>query len=178
MLIFVSGNPESGKNEILNMVLQGYKKMLPKFRYVKFDDIIPKPPKMERDIDNIKKFCKNFYSKLEKILIRELKKGSNLIINGYFTIKTEQGYIPILPDNFFESFKPDVLILIEVLPSRPETYMMETEHMDWLQQEINRDYVSFYSAKSGAMVKVIKVKLGNIGGAIRETAGVIRFALK
>ncbi len=176
--IFVTGNPESGKDEILDMVLRGYKKMLPRFRYIKFDELMPKLPKMERDIDKIKKFCKNFYSKLERKLVQELKKDGNLIVNGYFTIKTEHGYIPILPNAFFETFKPDVIILVEVLPSRPETYMMETEHMDWLRQEINRDYASLYSAKSGAMVKVVKVKLGSIGGALRETSDVIRFALK
>lgn len=176
--IFVAGNPESGKDEILDMVLRGYKKVLPEFRYIKFDELMPKPPKMERDIDNIRKFCRNFYDKLEKKLTRELKKKGNLIVNGYFTIKTEHGYIPILSDGFFEAFKPDVLVLVEVLPSRPETYMMETEHMDWLRQEINRDYASLYSAKSGAIIKVVRVKLGNIGGAIRETADIIRFALK
>jgi adenylate kinase len=176
--IFVAGSQESGKDEIMDMILGGYKKMLPAFRYIKFDSIMTKPPAMERDMSRIKAFCRNFRTKLEKALVQELKKGGNLIVNGFFTIKTEQGYVPLLPDDFFEAFRPDLLILIEVLPSRPETYMMQTEHMDWLQQEINRDYMSLYSAKSGAMLKVVNVRLGNIKGALKETADVIRFAMK
>lgn len=185
--IFVTGIEESGKEVILDMVLQSSKKLLPKFRYIKFSEFGVKDIKdtLSSDINKIKKMRNNLNKKLEKIVNEELKKAkSNIIINGYFTLKTQRGYLPAVSAGFFKLLNPDVLINIEFDTNVDKIHIKHVVknigNINTIReyQEINRKYAILYSALTGAPVETIKVKYGNVKKALRETGDIIRVYLK
>ena len=197
-LILIAGVEDSGKDTILEMVLQGSKKKLPKFDYVKFDDLVFKKPRsvssrfghralaesieFSENIDQIIKARQDIYTKLEKKVKVNLKAKKFVVVNGYFTMKTLRGYVPIISEQFFKTFKPEMIILMEADASARNRSMLK-RGLDYieatrLQQEINRNYASLYASSTDAVLRIIKVRHGDIKTAITQLRDTLSFAMK
>ncbi len=158
--VFVFGDRDSEKNEILSIVLKNYRNIA----VIDFEDIFVKTlaslGKNEinlqtalRDIDNAKKF-KTLFVKILKEEIKTLPKNKNIIVSGYFTIHTAYGDVILLSEDFFKKHAPDAVI------------WMESENEK--KTPPSREYAVVFSVISGSVLKIIKIKPGNYREAIRE----------
>lgn len=174
--ILVTGIEESGKDTILDLVLKGSKKMLPKFRYLKFGKILKMAGTAE---------MKNLQNNLIEKIKRSIRKDYNTIINGDFTVKTSHGFLPLITKDFFMTVNPDVSILLEFETNLKDIYLRhEIKHLDVdlesirEQQFINKHHAIACSHATGALLKIIRVEHGNVKKAIREVSETIKFSLK
>jgi adenylate kinase len=171
--VFVTGIPESGKDELLELVLKGSKRILPPFKCIKFEDILNfKQLGGKKSIGEMEKVRARFYQELEKQVGEAIKRNYNIILSGCFTIMTENGYVPVVSKEFFDIFRPDVIVMVEAYP---KVQRLDYEYAS--QQDINRGYASHYSSISGALLKTIKVQQGEIKETIKELMSIIKFAL-
>lgn len=170
--VFVTGIPESGKDDILELVLKGSKRILPAFRYIEFDKLLNVKGLGRKGIEQMNKTRSKFYKELEGLVAEAMKRNCNIILNGYFTLMTENGYIPVVSREFFDVFRPDLIVVMEAYP---RMHKIDYEYSS--QQDINRSYASHYSSISGAMLKTIKIQQGEVKKAIKELVDAVKFTL-
>ena len=105
-MVFVTGIPESGRDEIVEMVLTGSKKNLPEFDHFRFDDIASYEVDSSSGMVDLWSFSdrigrmhsiqRDFNTRLRKKMDNLKLKGNHIIANGYFTFSTPGGYLPLL----------------------------------------------------------------------------------
>jgi adenylate kinase len=160
-IVFVAGLKESGYGTVIDMVLEGSRNKLGRHLRLGFEERELKKMRLMLPEDT-KKSVAGLYKDIEKQASAGLKSGSNVIIEGPLTLKTEDGYLPLIPKRFFESFRPDVFILFES--------QERSTGIDMLQQEINRSYAAMYASLAGSLLRVISIKKGGVKDALRSTA--------
>jgi adenylate kinase len=165
-IIFVSGMDETGSSSILEMVLEGSRKRLSKHIRLGFE-------RRELDklkgmiVDDSKKVLSSLFKKIESQASAALKSGISVVVEGPLTLKTEDGYLPLVPKGFFRSFSPDAFILFE----SPNTG--KNSKIDFIQQEVNRSYAAMYASLGGSALKIIPVGRGGVKNALKECTQVI-----
>lgn len=175
MIILVTGLDDSGRDEIAEMVLQSYKNMLPANTLLKAADIMP-DFSSERSLGRLSKMRGNALGKLEKAVVSSLKKGANIVMAAGLTAKTAHGYMPVITEDLADTIKPDVIIFMEILPRRVEAYM-EHEHIEWAHQRFERQMATVFSMRTGAPLKIIKVRSGRVKDALKDVADAFRAAM-
>lgn len=176
MIVLVTGLDDSGRDEIIEMVLQGYKNMLPANTLIKASDFIPDVGS-ERSLAKLSKMRDNSLNKLEKTVVSSLKMGANIVLAAGLSIKTVHGLMPVITEDIVETIKPDIIVFMEILPHRVEAYM-EHEHVDWTHQRFERQMASLFSMNAGAPLKIIKVRPGRVKDALKEAADTLRAAME
>ena len=176
MIVLVAGLDDSGRDELAEMVLQGYKNIMPACTLVKAADFLPDLGS-ERSLDKLSRIRDNSLVKLEKTLVAGLKKGSNIVLAAGLTKKTIHGYMPAVTKDLVDTIKPDLLVLMEIIPHRVESYM-EHEHIDWTHQRFEMQMAGLFSLRSGSPLKIIKVRSGRVKDALKETADALRAAME
>lgn len=171
--VLVTGLEEIDKKAVVEFVLRGFRDS--GFTSVSLEDI-PEAAGVQalESFDEIKKTQSRFYTKLEKNVISAMRKGKgNVILSGCITKKTKHGYMPLITDDFFDTFKPDVIISMEL---DPRTITRDPKKLEDIKnhQDLNRHYNVLFSSKCGSMLRVINVDLGNITKAVREISEIIR----
>ena len=167
-MIFVSGLKDVDRKTIINLALQrsGYKGQ---FKYMDFDEVGDITGDMEsaKDMLTARKIMSGFYDNLEKKLVTGLKEQiGNIIVNGYLSIHTPTfGYFLAITETFFKTFKPDVIVILEMESKKEKTSE---------QQEINRYYGVTYSSICGSNLKVIKFSENRMMDAVRELSDLIK----
>jgi adenylate kinase len=161
IIVFAAGMRESGRDSIVDMVLRGSRNNLQKHSHVRLNDT--KIRKIKGMISSdLERARDEFYHGIEGEVSSRLKTGTNIIVDGPLTLKTEDGYLPLVPKEFFESFEPDVFVVFEVKKER------SAPDIDWTQQEVNRSYAEMYASLAGSPLKIIKVGKGEVKVALRE----------
>lgn len=171
-LIFVCGMADIDKATLIDLALQrsGQKN---KFNLVDFNKIYDISGDVEdaEDIDTARRMLSKFYEKIEKAMISRLKEQKgDIVVNGYLTFETKYGYIRAVPDGFFRSFKPDMIVIFEKADETVEKNDLKTiEH-----QRINRYYGTIYSSIAGSALKIIKFKEKKMIDAVGELSELIK----
>jgi len=165
-VVFVAGMDESGRDTITDMVVEGYRKNIVKIRHIKLKEFGADILKDALSIE-MGKARDNFYKGIESKISSALKVGFSIIVEGPLTLKTEDGYLPLVPKRFFESFSPDIFVLFEVPAGK------EANKVDMTQQEINRSYAAMYASLAGSPLKIIEVRKGGVKKAIKDFTNVI-----
>ena len=169
--ILVAGVEELGKDSIVKLTLERFGRSFSGFGYINFDnmDVFKHRIAGINSFDRLKDSFLKFYEELDAALI-EMKKKSyreNILINGYLTLRSEFGYVPLVTDNFFRVFKPDIIVLIEGFPEelgiKPEKAMDMREH-----QAVNRVTAIQYASELGIPLKVIRLKKSEATKCIQE----------
>ncbi|NIO23020.1 MAG: hypothetical protein GTN38_03270 [Candidatus Aenigmarchaeota archaeon] len=167
-MIFVSGLKEIDRKTIVNLALQrsGYKE---KFKYVDFDEAGNINEEMEgaKDMLSARKVMSDFYEGVERRVIKDLKEQmGNIIVNGYLSIYNPMfGYFLATPETFFQTFKPDVIVILE-MESKDERVNE--------QQGINRYYATTYSSMCGSNLKIIRFREDRMMDAVKELGDLIK----
>ena len=172
-IIFVTGLSKSGYGTILDMVLEGSKKRLGRHIRIGFE---------ERELDKAKrmiapdtrKTVTGLYKSIENQISAALKSGVNVVVDGPLTLSTEEGYLPLMPKRFFESFKPEVFLVFEA--TRTEA-RKGGSGIDWTQQEMNRSYAAMYASLGGSLLKIIPIGRGGVKDALRDCTHMLEYFL-
>lgn len=162
-IVFVAGLRETGFKTVVDMVLEGSRSRLQKHLRLGFDDREIKKIRGMIPADT-KKAATGIYNKIEKHISAAIKANSSVVVEGPITVKTEDGYLPLFPKKFFESFTPDVFILFEAAKG-PD--------IDLTQQEVNRSYAELYASSSESPLKIIKISSGSVKSALKEFTHVV-----
>ena len=176
MIVLVAGLDDSGRDEIIEMVLQSYKNMLPANMLIKALDFIPDIGS-ERSLAKLSKTRDNALVRLEKAVVSSLKEGTNIVLAAGLSRKAIHGYMPVITEDLVDTIKPDIIIFMEILPHRVEAYM-EHEHIDWTHQRFERQMASLFSMRTGAPLKIIKVRPGRVKDALKEAADTLRAVME
>jgi len=183
--IFVSGIKESSKDQILDLVLTGSKKILPNFSFIDMKHIIKDAvPKKRGEIKKTKSFddfpmedmikIKDSINKEISIVLSKTAK-KHVIVSGYFTLRTKAGYAPLFTEDVMKKFKPDVIINLE-LNIHPHDIQKHPENLRLLRhQHANRMIAFSHSTATGCIVKTIMVQQNNIKQAIKDLTSSIEF---
>jgi adenylate kinase len=172
MIILVSGIDDSGRDEIIELVTAHYKSLLPRCKLIKANDFLP-DFSTERSVKKLASMRDNSTAKMQSSVIAALKKGANVIVSSSLTKTTIHGYLPVITEEFVDSLKPDFILFMEIVPGHAQAYM-EHEHIDWSHQRMERHFASLFSLRTGALLRVLRIRPGNVKGAIKECADALR----
>lgn len=182
----VTGVHNSGKSEILKLVMRQYSASTIRVEYMTFDDIIKAALKKADLLLSMNKInhghMRMIQRHLRKEIPRKMARRKNALISGYLTMRTHHGYVPLLDSSAVNLINPDVIILIELETNPENLYVRHLmgKHPGMVEkirhhQYINRQYATIYSSMSGAVVKTITVEHDNIKKAVDETAEAVRY---
>lgn len=187
--ILVTGIQESGKDEIIDMVLTGSRKNLPAFDYFRFDDLLPRSPGSSHGFDlwsfsdriqRMHKIQRDFHTKLKKKTDNLKLSGNHIIANGCFTVKTSGGYLPLISKGSERFFKPDMIVVLDVELKNPVMVRkLGKERVEELkyEQRLNLKYATNYSALTGSAINVVRVEYGNVKEALKDMTDAVTLAL-
>lgn len=161
--IFVTGSSGIDKRTIVDLALQraGRKG---KFRVVDLDSkgMLSEDVQNAPDIETARQVLSKFYKDMENAVISDLKdQKGNVIVIGYLTLATNYGYMSVMPDEFFRSFRPDNIVILENAKT--------DEH-----ENINRYYGTMYSSLSGSVLKIIRFTENRMMNAVVELSGLLK----
>jgi adenylate kinase len=170
-LIFISGLAGIDKETLVDLALQrsGRKN---DFAVIDFDKIGSLADEIGDipDMEAVRRVASRFYEKLEKTLITSLKgQRGDIIVNGYLTFATKHGYVRAIPDEFFRSFKPDTLVILEKADDLIAKDDAAIEH-----QKINRYYASIYASAAGSALKIIKFRDRKMIDSVKELSELLK----
>ncbi len=152
MNILVTGVQNVVKDSIVKLAL-GRLGGKAKFKVMSFSDFV------EEDEDSVSeiRMLKSMQQKLKKniqIKMLQTKTGEHNIINGYCTVKTKLGYVPIITKESIDIFRPDITVYIEVDPAALGDKVADRD--DFMQhQSVERSCALFCGARSGSGIKII-----------------------
>lgn len=171
-LIFVAGMADIDRATIIDLSLQraGHKQ---DFAVVDFDriDDIGEDVMAAEEFDAVRSMLSQFYEKTEKAMIAELKQqNAGIVVSGCLTFPTRYGYTRAANEEFFRSFKPDIIVILERYAGAGKKIdAATTDH-----QRINRYYGTIYSSMCGSSLKLIKFRENRMMEAVAELAEVIK----
>ena len=167
-LILISGLADIDKPALIDLALQraGRKN---EFRVVDFDRIYGNPSEIAEaeDIGAARQSLSRLYEKAEKAMITRLKEQKgDLVASGCLTFDTAFGYMRAMPDEFFKSFNPDLIFIIEKDEGKDPKTM---EH-----QRMNRYYGAICSSIAGSALKIIKFRENKTVEAVGELSEILK----
>ncbi len=186
--ILVVGDRESGKDDLLEFVLDRGKGALPDHGYLKFDDYLVKDAynAYNTNIGGVRKFQRDFQRKVAR-RFEELKaKHENIIINAHFFARLRCGFVSLLNVDMFNTFKPDAVIIIELYPRKPDPrfkmMLKKREQIDLkalkLEQDMIRKFATLYTSSNDSILKFVQVEEDNVNAAFREIMDTVTFVLR
>jgi adenylate kinase len=185
--ILVVGDSESGKDDLIEFVLNRGEKILPKFGYLKFDEYLLRDTfkAYDKGLIDIKKFQKDFHKKVSARFTELKKKHKNVIINAQFFAQFRHGFISLVNTELFNIFKPDAIIVIELYPRKLDTkyrlrFAKEPINLKKLrlEQDINRKFATIYTSCNETLLRFVQVEKHNVKEAFNEVMHTIKFILK
>jgi adenylate kinase len=187
--ILVTGIRESGKDEIIDMVLTGSRKNLPPFDYFKFNDLLPHGSGDSHGFDlwsfndriqRMHNIQRDFHTKLKKKIDHMKLSENHIIVNGCFTVKTSGGYLPLISKGSEKFFKPDLIVVLEVELKNPVMIKkLGKEKVEELkyEQRLNLKYATNYSVLTSSAINVVRVEYGNVKEALKDMNDIVTLAL-
>ncbi len=177
-IILVTGIPEVDKSVLIEVTMKRLNLPAKQLDYVDFDEMstVMKSVLTGKDltIRQISEMIKQMNADFEKAVIKAMKKCDGvLIVNCSLTMNTELGVFPVLKKEFFDTFSPELIILVESKPLDISNRESQMKLID-KHQDINQIYAFSYSAFSHAAVDRILLKKGNVDDAARHITASIR----
>lgn len=166
-LVFVTGLADVDRKTIIDLAIQRTGRNS-KFMVVDLDRLgnIGSDVAEAKDSGEVQAMLSAFQDQVEKIMISGLKdQKDNIIVNGLLTIDTPYGYVMPIPQDFFEAFKPDNVVILETETDDDRT----NQH-----QMVNRFYGARYSSKGNSFLRIIRFREGKIMEAVSDLSEVIK----
>ncbi len=115
----------------------------------------------------------SLYDELDKKLQAMDSNGaSSVVIESYYTLDTQSGFVPLLTDRFFKLFKPDVIVLLENSEESLKSYKDASQLKE--QQKVNREHGVRHSSTFGTALKIVPVNPLQQAVAVRDIQDAIR----
>ena len=180
-VIIIGGAPGVGKSTVLEEALKGVKE---RPEIVNFADVMLGFLETD-DHDAIRKLPLEEQRQVQLRAAEKIasmgKKGI-LIVDTHYIVKTPAGFLPGLPFEVIKALKPVLLIFVqcpakELIARRKgdSTRKRDVEGVAELERifEMNRNFLAAYAAITGAVVKVVD----NRSGELKETGKELACAL-
>lgn len=161
--ILIIGVEETERDSLLDMVMKGAKKNLPKLM------TLAKLPSLSsaKDFTEVDEKRKKFYMEFEKLLQKE----GNMVMSGNLVSRSPLGFIPLFTGDFFNKFTPDITVLLE-LDTRQEVmvpgYGIVQKKVDKKDVRIQQEFNRFYASLLFGTVKIFHVDRTNIKKTLKE----------
>lgn len=184
--ILVVGDKESGKDDLIEFVLNRGKKILPDYGYLKFDDYLVKGVynAYNKNLKGVRKFQRDFQKRVTRRFEELSKKHKNIIINAHFFANLKHGFVSLINQELFNEFKPDAVIIIELYPKKLDPRfkrMFKPKPFDIkrlrLEQDMIRKYAALYTSSSDIILRVVQVEKDNVNLAFKQVTDTVNFVL-
>ena len=177
-IILVTGIPQVDRGVLIEIVMKRLNMPQKELDFVDFDDAsaIMKNIISGKDltVKQITGMIDKMNDEFEKAVIKAMKKCNGvLVVNCSLTLNTDIGLFPVLTKEFFESFSPELIILVEGFPLELTNKDSEMKRLE-RHQNINRTYAFYYSAFSHSAIDRIRAKNGKADDAARTITIAIR----
>ena len=91
----------------------------------------------------------------ESIQLKMIESGPHhIVINGYCTVSTRLGYVPVITKESVNIFRPDLIACIETDPAALPKLENPREFQE--HQAIERQFSVLFALRSGAAIKIIR----------------------
>ena len=177
-IILVTGMPQVDRGVLIGIVMKRLNMPQKDLDFVDFDDMSETMKSIingkDLTIKQISGMIDKMNDEFEKAVIKAMKKCDGvLIVNCSLTLNTEMGLFPVLSKEFFESFSPELIILVEGFPLEMTNKDSEMKALE-KHQDINRTYAFSYSAFSHSAIDRLRAKKGKADDAARSITISIR----
>ena len=177
-IILVTGTPEVDRSVLIDVAMKRLNEPKEKLDFLDFDAVseVMKSILEGKDLTmfQISEKIKEMNGQFEKAVIKAMKTcGGVLIVNCSITMNTEYGIFPVLKRDFFETFSPELIMLVETKPLESVNKESEMKAMD-KHRDINEVYAFSYSAFCHASVDRIIIKKGKLDDAARHITASIK----
>lgn len=153
MNILVTGVQNVVKDSVVKLALERLGSRQ-KFRVLSFSDFVEEPADSISEL----RLLKNIQQKLTKSIqlkMLEAGTGEHIIINGYCTVRTGLGYVPVITMASIDIFRPDIIVHIEVNPVALGG-KLPNKHDFAEHQSLEKSFALLFGAWSGSGIKIIE----------------------
>jgi adenylate kinase len=185
-VVVVTGMPGVGKSTVLGKALERLRKGGTGLRLVNYGDVmfeIAKGYGVEKR-DDVRRLPGERQREIQKKAGRKIAGiEEDVIVDTHCTIKTQEGYLPGLPQWVLEELKPTQLVLIEaeteMITKRRRSDKSRDRDAEFVHeieehQAMNRAIAMSYASLTGATVKIIENRQDEIDKAVDELVEVLR----
>jgi len=153
MRILVTGVQNVIKDSMVKLALERLEGRA-RIKVLSFSDFMEEDEKGREELRVLKETQKKMRDSIQMSILKA-GAGQHILINGYCTVKTKMGYVPVMTRESVDIFKPDVIVHVQVDPlalaGKIGDPKMFEEH-----QSVERSYAVSLAANSGATFSLIK----------------------
>lgn len=171
-LIFIGSLPELEKKSTIKIAMKRFGKKKKNLKIIHFDEM----DSLIKDFNNLTKeelesLGDQVYDEIEEKIGDTLASDGVVVLDGFFTIRSKLGHIPLITEKFFKVFQPNQIVLIETYP---DLLSSDSKVVDELkeQQIINRIYAVRSASLIGSPIKIIKMDK-EVSNVIKELDNLI-----
>ncbi len=150
MNILITGVQNIVKESVAKLALERMGRKS-KTRILSFSDFVSE--KGTDELHMLKDAQKRLTDKIQMKLLDS--SAQHTIINGYCTVRTGLGYVPVITRESMGIFNPDFIVHIETDPLAPSGKIKDTEGFRE-HQSVERAFAIILACESGAGIRIIK----------------------
>lgn len=175
MNVLIAGVQNVVKDSVVKMAM-GKVSGRVKLKVLSFSDFVEDYEDPVLEISVLKEIQQKLTKNIQ-IKMLESKAGEHHIINGYCTVDTALGYIPIITKESLAIFKPDMIALIDVHPAALGSKIKDKERF-LEHKEVESSCALFCSAWSGAGIRIIGTGPEGSRKGAEELSGLLKEMLE
>jgi adenylate kinase len=177
--VIVTGVPGVGKSSVMEAVSKTFKVPIVNYGTVMFEEAQKR--KLARERDEMRKLPAEIQRQIQAHAAERIGAMSDAIIDTHCLIKTREGYLPGIPMVVLTLISPHTVVLVEAPPKeihgrrqKDTTRSRDADSLESIEehQTLNRAAAAAMAVVSGATVKVVPNRDGEIDEAVRVLSDV------
>jgi adenylate kinase len=172
MNVLIAGVQNMVKDTVVKLAL-GRLSGKVKLKALSFSDFVEEYEDSVMELSLLKDVQQKLTKNIQ-IKMLESPAGEHHVINGYCTVRTKLGYIPIITKESLAIFRPDMIALIEVEPAALGAKLRDREEFEE-HKAVERSSAMFCSAWAGSGIRIIRAGAegprkgaGELSGLLKE----------
>jgi adenylate kinase len=125
-----------------------------KFKILSFSDFVNTGETPSGEIKLLKNTQKKVKDAIQMKLLKS-RPSDHIIVDGYFTVRSKIGFFPVITRALIDSFKPDVIVNIEVDPLALEGKLKDPDEFV-LHQQVEKYLALSFGAYAGSGIKLLR----------------------
>ncbi len=171
MKILITGVQNSVEESIVKLALE-HAEGKAKFKILSFSDFVDTGESAADELKLLKSTQKKIKDNIEMRILKS-RAGDNIIINGYFTVKSKLGFFPVISRDVIDTFNPDFLVHIHVDPLALAGKLDNRKEFDE-HQDIENSCAVLIGAYAGCGIKIIRSGVDGTRESADELYGILK----
>lgn len=180
MRVIVTGVPGVGKSSVMDGAAKAKGLKVVNYGSVMLD--VAKRVAGVKDRDEMRRMPMDINRRVQVEAAEQIYAMGDVIVDTHATIKTPKGYWPGLPVWVLDKLRPDTIVLVEADPtevharrSADPSRARDADTAETIRehQEMNRAAAMAYAALTGATVKIVMNRQGQVERAVEEMLRVL-----